>query len=58
MTPDERAIIVEALEMWIGNEHDDIHEMAEDDDGKSERQRRVQVAEALFNTLAAEGGYR
>jgi hypothetical protein len=57
-SPDERDIILQALEMWIGNEHDDIHEMGDDEPNKADRERRVRDAETLFAQVAREGGYK
>lgn len=52
---DNLAIVAAALEMWIGNEHDDIHE---DPDTTDERRARLAQAESLFcnivNKLDAE----
>lgn len=53
-TKDELDIIANALEMWIGNEHDDIHEMSDDDEGRGERQTRVALAELLHARISRE----
>jgi len=57
LKPDDFEILINALEMWIGNEHDDLHEMGDEEPNKASRQERVTKAEQLQRALELKAGW-